>query len=118
MRRAIALTAFLLFALSSCGASLRLSATAPVLDNDGTCASPVLSQSPAGGLRKVYFSWAGPVTGQDSVATVVGGLATITVAVPPGLYTCRAWAWGPGGIGCDTTITRLVTAPPWRVAFQ
>lgn len=104
-------------AFSSCGATLRLSATAPAQDNDGTCSTPALSSSPAGAARVVHFSWSGPAAGEDSILTTAGTPVTYSATVPPGVYTIRGWATGPGGVGCDTTIVRTVTAPPWRVRF-
>ena len=120
MRRAgLAILALALLAFSSCSATLRLSGTAPALDNDGTCTTPALSSSPAGLARTVHFSWSGPVAGEDSIRTTVGSPFGYTVTVPPGIYTVRGWATSPGTLpGCDTTLVKSVTAPPWRVAFQ
>ena len=52
------------------------------------------------------------------MATTAGSPVTYTRTVPPGVYTVRGWASGPGGVGCDTVIVVTVTAPPWRVAFR
>lgn len=117
-RASLVLIALALAAFTSCGATLRLSATAPTQDNDGTCTVPALSNSPAGAQRALHFSWSGPVSGEDSVATTAGSPVTYTRTVPPGVYTVRGWASGPGGVGCDTVIVVTVTAPPWRVAFR
>jgi len=104
----------LLIALSSCSATLRVKATAPTNDNDGTCAGPVLVAMPAGTPRVMHFAWAGPVSGEDSISTTAGTLVTFSRGVPPGIYTVRTWASDAGGVGCDTTATFVVKAPPAR----
>ena len=81
-RASLVLIALALTAFTSCGATLRLSATAPTQDNDGTCTVPVLSNSPAGAQRALHFSWSGPVSGEDSVATTAGSPVTYTRTVP------------------------------------
>jgi hypothetical protein len=100
------------------GATLRMSATAPAFDNDGTCTTRVLYPARAGATRVVHFAWTGPVAGQDSVAVAVGVLATLNVTVPLGTYSVRAWASDSAGPGCDTTVTRTLTAPPAVVGLQ
>ncbi len=102
-----------LVALSSCGSALRVKATAPTQDNDGTCSAPVLY--PAGAVpRMMHFAYSGPVAGEDSIATTAGTTVTFTRTVPPGTYTVRAWASDAGGPGCDTTTVVVVKAPPAR----
>lgn len=120
MRRAsLAVLALAILAFSSCSAALRLSGTAPALDNDGSCTAPALSASPVGLTRTVHFSWSGPVSGEDSVRTTAGSPFAYTAIVLPGVYTVRCWASSPNALpGCDTTLVKAVTAPPWRVAFQ
>lgn len=118
MRRVAYLAALVAVAVSSCSATLRMSAVAPAQDNDGTCVAPVLYPSPAGAMRVVHFQWTGPASGQDSVVVLAGSLATLTATVPPGTYNIRGWVSGPGGVGCDSTITRTASSPPWKPAFQ
>ena len=118
MKRTTFLLLLALAGFTSCSATLRLSATAPTMDNEGTCAAPELYSAPNGLRRAVHFSWTGPVSGEDSVITTPGGLATISRPVPPGVYFVHGWASGAGGVGCDTALTVTVAAPPWRVAFQ
>jgi len=117
-RLALLLVALALLAFSSCAATLRVTATAPAQDNDGTCTAPVLSASPAGAARVVHLAWTGPSTGEDSVTTTAGSPVTYSASVRPGTYSVRVWASGAGGIGCDTTVTALVTAPPWKVSVR
>ncbi len=114
MRKAILLAGLLLVALTSCSATLRVKATAPTNDNDGSCAAPVLYAVPAGTARVMHFAWTGPASGEDSVATTAGTLVTYSRGVPPGTYTVRTWASDAGGAGCDTTATVVVKAPPAR----
>lgn len=101
-----------LVAFSSCAATLTVRATAPIYDNAGTCTLPLIG--PRSGATVMHFAWAGPVTGEDSVATSSGTLVTFTKQVPAGLYTIRAWASDSGGAGCDTTISRRFGGPPAR----
>ena len=117
MRRLAILCAAVLVVLSSCGATLRMHATAPTFDNDGTCTSPVLIAAPVSIPRMLHFSWTGPLSGEDSVATSSGVLVTLTRTVPPGVYVVRAWASDAGGAGCDTSITTILKAPPWKVSL-
>ena len=118
MRRVLLLVVLVSAAISSCGATLRLRATAPTADNDGSCGAPALFAAPAGAPRVVHFQWSGPAAGEDSVSTTAGTLVSIVRTVPPGTYTVRGWASDAGGAGCDTTLTVTVKAAPWRVAFQ
>lgn len=112
MKKPLLMSLILLAALTSCGATLRVKATAPTNDNDGSCAAPVLYAAPAAAPRVLHFAWTGPVSGEDSVTTTAGTLVTYTRGVPPGTYTVRAWASDAGGPGCDTTTVVVVKAPP------
>ena len=98
--------------LVSCGATLKLSATAPTQYNDGTCTLPLLIPTAASNPVRVHFAWIGPSSGEDSVSTTAGSPVSIQKQVPAGTYTVRAWATDAGGIGCDTTITVVLKAPP------
>lgn len=118
MRRLALLVLLALVALSSCAATLRVTASAPTFDNDGTCGSPVLLPATAGAPRVLHFQWSGPASGEDSVATIVGAPVTFSRNVPAGTYTVRGWASSSGGAGCDTTVSRTLVVPPWRVVFQ
>lgn len=114
MKRLTVFGLLMLIALSSCSATLRVKATAPTNDNDGTCAAPVLYGTPVGTPRVVHFAWTGPAAGEDSITTTAGALVTYSRTVPPGMYTVRVWASDAGGVGCDTTTTTVVKAPPAR----
>jgi hypothetical protein len=117
MRRLVLLILLLALALSSCGASLRLQATAPAQLNGGTCALPQLSVSPAWPMM-LHFAWNGPAAGEDSVACSPGQLITWSRGVPAGSYTIRGWASNAYGSGCDTTINKVAGDPPGKPVLQ
>lgn len=118
MRRLLVLAVLAGLAVSSCGATLRLHATAPGWLNDGgTCATPILIPAPTGSSCVVHFAWTGPAAGQDSVATVAGAAVSLNVTAPAGTYSVRAWASSPWGVGCDTSATFTVGAAPWKVGL-
>lgn len=117
-RRALALCGLLLLALSCSSATLRMRATAPTQDNDGTCAVPVLIAQPAGVARVVHFRWTGPSAGEDSVATTGGALVTLSRQVTPGAYWVYAWASDSGGVGCADSLRLVVKSPPWKPVLQ
>lgn len=118
MRRLAFLCAAFALMLSSCGATLRMSATAPNQLNDGTCSVPALSAATPGSSCWMHFRYEGPATGEDSVLAVVGTLATVQRTVAPGTYRVIGWASNAGGAGCRDTISSNVLAAPWRVTFQ
>ena len=102
--------------LSSCAATLRLSATAPIQDDDrATCtATPILTART--GFTRMHFAWVGAVSGQDSLTTTAGTLVNfVRTGIPAGLYTVRAWASDSAGVSCDTTITLQLGGPPAKV---
>ena len=102
---------------ASCGATLTIKVTAPAQLNAGTCAAPVLSPSPAWPMM-MHFAWAGPSSGQDSVATNPGESITYRRSVPAGSYTIRGWASNAYGVGCDSTITKTTGDPPATLSIQ
>lgn len=118
MKRLLAIALFAAIAVSSCGASLRMSATAPSQLNDGTCSVPALLSATPGSSCYVHFRYEGPTTGEDSVLTTVGTLVSVSRTVTPGSYRVIGWASNAGGQGCRDTIQSTVTAAPWRVTFQ
>lgn len=118
MRRpALLLLAAAALELTSCAATLRMGATAPSQDNDGTCTSPVLVAAP-NAPRIVHFRWVGPVAGEDSVAVTSGQLATLQRNVTPGQYVVYGWASDAGGAGCVDSVRVTIKAAPWRVVMQ
>ena len=110
--------ACLALALGSCASTMRLTATAPTQDNDGTCTVPVLLAANAGAARVVHFAWSGPEAGEDSVVTTVGAPVSLVRTIRPGTYTIRAWASSSAGVSCDTTLVRTYSSPPWRPVLQ
>jgi hypothetical protein len=99
--------------LTSCGATMRVRGTAPSMDNDGTCAVPLLYPMPAvNPALKIHFAWTGPVSGEDSLAVTPGAPFTFQRSSAPGTYSVRVWATDAGGVGCDTTITTVVKGKP------
>lgn len=116
-RHTLLLVALFLLALSSCSATLRVQATAPTADNDGTCAVPVLIAAGVGAPRMMHFQYAGAAAGEDSIATTAGTTVVFARSVPAGSYVVRAWASDAGGAGCRDSILVSLKAPPWRVVF-
>lgn len=113
MRRLGALLLLSVIGFSSCAATLSVKATAPLQDNLGTCTAPILG--PRSGVTVLHFAWTGPVSGEDSVATIAGTQVTFTKnGIPAGVYDIRAWASDAGGPGCDTTITKRFGGPPHK----
>lgn len=114
MKRALVVCWLLAALVTSCAATLRVNGTAPAQDNDGTCSAPSLI--PRSGDLVVHFLWTGPSAGHDSI-TVASGSAFqyLRPGLPEGVYTVRVWASDPGGPGCDTTVTRAISSPPWKV---
>lgn len=117
MKRLGILLALALVLVSSCNAVMRVRATAPALDNDGTCTAPVNITIAANAPRVMHFAWSGVVSGEDSIFTTAGQPVVLVKLVPPGAYAVRAWASDAGGPGCDTTITVTVKAPPAKPAL-
>jgi hypothetical protein len=117
IRRLWIIVALAALMLTSCGASLRLQATAPAQLNGGTCALPQLSSSPAWPMM-LHFAWSGPAAGEDSVPCNPGQLVTWSHGVPAGTYTIRGWASNAYGAGCDTTITKAAGDPPGKPVLQ
>lgn len=98
--------------------TLRAAGFAPTQLNDGPCGAPVLL--PATGSLVIHVQVVGRAL-EDSVTTVPGGPFALTWTVPAGTYTLRAWATilgSPGLIGCDTTATKTVAAPPHTVRLN
>lgn len=112
---ALCAAALMLFSGPALSATLRLTATAPVYDDDGTCAEPVLLSVPAGTQRVMHFAWSGPSAGEDSVVVAAGERVSFSRQVPAGVYSVRAWASDVGGVGCDTTIVVDVRARPDKI---
>ena len=103
----------LMLLLSSCAATLRVRATAPLEVNDGTCEAPVLYPAAAGAPLVLHLRWSGPASGEDSLTTQAGLTWDFSRGnLPPGAYTVTAWASNLGGAGCDTTITKEVVVRP------
>jgi hypothetical protein len=99
--------------LSGCAATFVVRATAPINDNVGTCAAPLLG--PRSGVTVMHFEWTGPISGEDSVSTTAGTQVTFQKnGFPAGLYSIRAWASDLGGAGCDTTISKRFGGPPGK----
>ncbi|MBI5710013.1 MAG: hypothetical protein HZC42_06880 [Candidatus Eisenbacteria bacterium] len=103
---------------SSCAATLRMRASAPQYDNDGSCAVPLLLSRAAQDSCWIHFAWSGPAAGEDSARGAPGQLVSLVRTVPAGLYQLRGWASDAGGIGCDTTIAVTVRAAPWKPRLQ
>jgi hypothetical protein len=119
MKRFVAVLVLLtLLAQIAGAATLKLQATAPGQDNAGTCGAPLLLAA-QGTVRTVHFAWSGPEAGEDSVVTSVNLTVILMKMVQAGSYTVRGWATKPSiaTAGCDTTITVVAQAPPWKVRF-
>jgi hypothetical protein len=118
---------FLAFAIAPVqAATLQINGTVPSLaDSLGNCTIPTLTRIPSGTLLTLHVLW-WPAGGdslnaaQDSlVALVPGALFQLTKQVPSALYRIRAFASVlPSLPGCDTTITKLVRGPAWKVVIQ
>jgi hypothetical protein len=106
-------TLLALLLLTSCGATLRLSGTAPTQDNDGSCAARVLLPNVSPSVW-IHAAWTGPQAGGDSVFVAIGAPFSIVRQVPAGTYTVRLWASDVAGASCDTTVTRILKGPPDR----
>jgi hypothetical protein len=95
--------------------TIRVTGFAPSQLNDGACGAPVLL--PASGQLVVHVQVVGRGL-EDSLTTVPGGPFSFTWAIPAGTYTVRAWAsifGAPAMVGCDTTVTKTIAAPPHTV---
>ena len=105
----------LLIALPASAAQFTVRGKVPAQGNDSTCATPVLVATTTPAVIHVRLT--GAVTREDSTVALVPGtpFALTFAQLPAGLYTVRGWASNPGGIGCDTTFTKLAVAPPWRM---
>jgi len=99
--------------LTSCGATLRLSGTAPLEDNDGSCGARVLVPNASSSVW-IHAVWTGPEAGGDSTFVAKGSQFSFTRQVPSGTYTIRLWASDAGGVGCDTLVTRTYESAPDR----
>ena len=121
MRRILAWAILLsLLLLTSCAATLRLSWTMPVLDNEGTCTSPVLTGSPPNAFVRARFTFSqGATVKTDSVAGRAGQFfSSIPFAVPKaGLWSVAVVTVDSlGNLSvCDTTINAFAKGRPWIV---
>jgi hypothetical protein len=106
-------TLLALLLLTSCGATLRLSGTAPTQDNDGSCPVPVLVPNVSASVW-VHVAWVGASSGEDSMSVARSAPFIFTRSVQPGSYTIRAWASDAGGASCDTLIYLVLKSPPHR----
>jgi hypothetical protein len=106
-------TLLALLMLTSCGATLRLSGTAPTQDNNGSCSARVLLPNVSPSVW-IHAAWTGPSSGDDSVFVAIGTPFVIAKQVPAGTYMVRLWASDVAGAGCDTTVTRVLKGPPDR----
>jgi hypothetical protein len=108
-------------AIASCASSAQLmvSGSAPLFDNSGTCAAPLLAAQPASNpALRIVLSWAGPVAGIDSTYAQPGAAFVFVKQLPSGTYTLTCHATDAGGAGCDTTITKTIKAPPFSVSVH
>lgn len=121
MRRLWVLVMGLLLLLSSCSATLRLSWTMPVLDNEGTCSAPVLTPSPPNAFVRTRFSFlqnnvlvlrdsvdgrAGQFFSQRPFSLPKAGAYQIAVLTVDSLGNVAT---------CDTTINAFAKGKPWIV---
>jgi hypothetical protein len=124
MRRILLLAVICAPLLTSCAAAStwwspgQYRMTAPMNDNAGTCAAPVLWLVSALTPRVNHLKLSqGAYVWEDSITTVAGTETTFTPPhVPAGtLVTVTGWASDAGGPGCPMVITRMpqaVTKPP------
>jgi hypothetical protein len=107
--------------LTSCAATLRLSWTMPVLDNEGTCSGPVLSPSPLNAFVRARFSFLqnNIIVARDSVDGRAGQFfASRPFPVPKaGPYQVAVITVDSLGnvATCDTTINAFAKGKPWIV---
>lgn len=114
MKHIVMLCLLALVALSSCAARMVLTGTAPLEDNTGTCANPILSLSSTRPMM-LHARWSGRAAGEDSVSVIAGTAFTFDrTGLPAGVYSVSVWFSDAGGVGCDTTITTQIGGPPWK----
>lgn len=113
MTRPLALAALALLAVTSCAATLRVSGTAPVTLNDGSCVRPV--ESPATSPMWVIAT-AGGLT--DSLWRNPGEPFAFAFSLPAGSYTFTAFARNVAGVSCSTSVQAEAVARPGKVGLE
>jgi hypothetical protein len=102
---------------SSCAATPKVKLTAPLQDNAGTCAQPVLGQTAGPGMN-LFLTWSGPDTGSVWFPAAPGQVREYERQVKPGVYTLRSWAEDRGGVGCDTTVVDTLKSRPGKPGLE
>ena len=113
------LAALALLAVTSCSATLTVSATMPTLGDAGVCGASVLRDTLYAPLW-LHVRYAGPrgaeVVRHDSLLSAPGAVALWQrTDLDAGIYEMTVWASNRAGAGCDSTYADTASARPSRV---